>query len=491
MDKHGCDWQALGVRPGELLGGRYRIEGTVGAGGMGVVIAARQVLLDEKVAIKVLHPRLRSDARAAERFVREAKAATRIRSDHVARVLDVAILEDGTPYIVMEYLEGSDLAGILAERGRFSVEQAVDLVLQVCVAVAEAHRAGIVHRDLKPSNLFCVPRRDGGMAVKVLDFGISKVDGKNTPAPITTLTGSLMGSPHYMSPEQMQSSREVDGRSDIWALGVILYQLLVGSVPFAGTTITDVAIRVATQMPAPLGQRRPDVAPGLEAAILRCLEKEPGARYATVAELAAALARWGPARTRTLMEHLDDRSPYGALQGSSEKAASLDAAALEPTLGEFQTIAPLERGGPLARRGTRILVALSAAVGVMACCAVFLRGTVRARPNPETLEPGQTSPPQFESQRGPSGLSPEPFDLPAPEVSHVEAATFAEAREKSSKPNPAITHSAVRSNGPRAAPQTSGSAAVAPTSERAATSCNPPYFVDAQGNRVFRAECVR
>ena len=243
------DWPdtAFGVREGDILAGKYRVSGIIGSGGMGVVVAAHHIHLDEKVAIKVLHPNVLGMAEAVDRFVREARAVVRIRSEHVVRVSDVDRLPNGSPYMVMEYLNGLDLAAWIEKRGALEVEQAVEFVLQACEAVADAHALGIVHRDLKPSNLFCVRSSDGRPFVKVLDFGISKALGTDTVSsePGITGTNAMLGSPLYMSPEQMRASRDVDARTDIWSIGVILYELLAGKVPFEGSAIPEVCVRIS------------------------------------------------------------------------------------------------------------------------------------------------------------------------------------------------------------------------------------------------------
>jgi serine/threonine protein kinase len=296
------DQPDIGVRPGDVLAGKYQVERVLGAGGMGVVVAAHHVQLDTKVAIKFLLPHMLFNGEAVARFAREAKAAVKITSEHVARVIDVGTLETGAPYMVMEYLEGGDLAAWLQQRGPLPMEQAVEFVLHACVAVAEAHGLGIVHRDLKPANLFCIRRPDGQLSVKVLDFGISKLTGtgrgSEPPGMSVTKTSAIMGSPLYMSPEQMQSAKTADAQSDIWALGVILYELLAGRVPFDGENLAEVAVKVAMQPPAPLRSYRPEVPPGLEAVVLKCLERERRSRYPNVAELAIALAEFAPKRAR-------------------------------------------------------------------------------------------------------------------------------------------------------------------------------------------------
>ncbi|MGC4091034.1 MAG: serine/threonine-protein kinase [Polyangiaceae bacterium] len=232
---------------GQILAGKYRIDRVLGTGGMGMVVAARHIVLDERVAIKFLLPDALSSDEAVARFEREARAAVRIKSEHVVRVTDVGRLESGAPYMVMEYLDGEDLSNWLRLRGPLPVEQAVDFVLQACVALADAHSVGIIHRDLKPGNLFCVRRSDGQLVIKVLDFGISKLtEAARVSEPggfSVTKTAAVMGSPLYMSPEQVQSAKDVDARSDIWGLGVVMFELLTGVGPFLGEAFGELAIK--------------------------------------------------------------------------------------------------------------------------------------------------------------------------------------------------------------------------------------------------------
>jgi len=287
------------IQPGAMLAGRYRIGRMLGSGGMGAVFAAEHVDLSEPVAIKVLlnDGSTQASAEALSRFMREAWAASKIKSEYVARVNDLGRLANGTPYIVMEYLDGNDLEAQLRTDGPLAIELAVELVLQACEALAEAHVLGIFHRDLKPSNLFCVQRSDGLMAVKLLDFGISKISRASTETdPRLTSTATTLGTPLYMSPEQMRSGRLADERSDIWSLGVILYELLSGHVPFSADNLADLAVKIATETPTPLSEARAEVPVELSQAIARCLDKERSQRFANVAELARALAPFGPSR---------------------------------------------------------------------------------------------------------------------------------------------------------------------------------------------------
>ncbi len=275
------------VAVGTMLAGKYRVDGILGAGGMGIVVAATHEELEQRVAIKFLLAGGVTNADLVNRFVREGKSASRLKSEHVAKVIDVGRLEDGAPYIVMEYLEGDDLGALLRRDGPFPVDLAARYVLQAIEAIAEAHAAKIIHRDLKPANLFLTRRVNGDPLVKVLDFGVSKaLDGTHMAL---TRSQSLLGSPLYMSPEQMRSSKNVDTRADIWSLGVILYELLTGRYPFESETVPGLVFQVTMQDPTPPREHRPEIPPDIEAVILRCLSKSAEGRYANVAELAHAL----------------------------------------------------------------------------------------------------------------------------------------------------------------------------------------------------------
>jgi serine/threonine-protein kinase len=324
-----------GAGIGDVVDTKYRVESVLGAGGMGIVVAARHIQLGHTVAIKFLRPEALQDGAAASRFLREARAAVAITSEHVARVLDLGTLPTGSPYIVMEHLLGHDLSVALQESGPFAVSDAVGAVLQACEALAEAHARGIVHRDLKPSNLFVVRRVDGSALVKVLDFGISRAPELGTAGgshPSLTKSGFMIGSPAYMSPEQIRNAKSVDARADVWALGVILYELLSGTPPFAGETLGEVLAKVIADPPLPLRDARPEVPEGLAQLIGRCLERDPARRVQSVAELAAALRSFAGSGQPVFVP---------PVAGTSPKAESATAQTPEPSLE-----ASTERGTP-------------------------------------------------------------------------------------------------------------------------------------------------
>jgi eukaryotic-like serine/threonine-protein kinase len=291
------------VQPGTVLAGKYRVERILGQGGMGVVVAATHLQLDKRVALKFLLPEVSKNRELVARFSNEARAAGKIQSEHVAKMLDVGALEDGAPYLVMEYLEGSDLAAVLRARGALPGQEAIGYVLQACEALAEAHVAGIVHRDLKPANLFLTSRADGSPCIKVLDFGISKAALAGAEGGLTQ-TSAMMGSPNYMAPEQLRSARHVDARADIWALGITLHELLTGEVAFQAESVAELYVYILQNPPAPLRLRRPEAPPGVEAIIFRCLEKDPNRRFANVGELAAALGEFARPEARISVERI-------------------------------------------------------------------------------------------------------------------------------------------------------------------------------------------
>ncbi|HEX4517898.1 MAG TPA: serine/threonine-protein kinase [Polyangiaceae bacterium] len=280
------------VSVGDVLADKYRVEEVIGVGGMGVVVGARHIELDTHVALKFMLPEHLDNEEAVARFLREGKAAARLRGEHVARVTDVGKLASGAPYMVMEYLEGFDLGALAKKEIRPTMAEACLYIFQACDALDEAHAAGIVHRDIKPSNLFLTKTPKGEPCVKVVDFGISKLQPSGDAASNmhVTRTAAVFGSPLYMSPEQMRSSRDVDARADVWSLGATLYELLTGAVPFTGESVIDLAMRITQDPVAPPSSVAPSIPKELDAIVVKCLEKEPKDRFQTVRELGDVLA---------------------------------------------------------------------------------------------------------------------------------------------------------------------------------------------------------
>jgi serine/threonine-protein kinase len=278
---------------GSVVAGKYVIERVIGEGGLGMVVAARHLQLEQRVAIKYLLPATLKSPSLVERFVREGRLAASIKSEHVVRIYDVGTLPTGEPYMVMEYLAGSDLRS-LVKGGPLPAGDAVDYLLQACEALAEAHLAGIVHRDLKPENFFLAFGPAGTTSIKLLDFGISKLNDTDVSKgqPLTTDT-ERFGTPSYMSPEQLRAAGKVDIRADIWSLGVVLFELLTGRRPFEGTTFPQICTSIVTAPPLALRELLPDAPAALEAVILRCLEKDAQSRFQDVGELAQTLALFG------------------------------------------------------------------------------------------------------------------------------------------------------------------------------------------------------
>jgi serine/threonine protein kinase len=343
------------VQPGDVLVGKYRVERVLGAGGMGVVVEATHLLLSERVALKFLLPHALGDEAANARFLREAQAAARIKSNHVARVTDVGELRTGSPYIVMEFLEGQSLDELFEADGRLEVELACELTLQACEGLAAAHAVGVIHRDVKPSNLFVTKANDGSTQLKVLDFGISKVlQPANSLIDQLTQTQVTMGSPLFMSPEQMRSSRGVDARSDVWSLGIVLYEALTGRSPFDADSLPQLCAMVLEGECTPISELLPQLPPQLAEAIMRCLCTAPDDRFQNVAEMAQALAPFGgpegsarAARCQRIL-HGQSQDSLAPAKGSSQSPTLNSEPALPTKTGTtFERTAPPSSGRQL------------------------------------------------------------------------------------------------------------------------------------------------
>ena len=283
----------LGRFVGATVAGKYRIERLLGRGGMGAVFAAQNTAIGKRVALKFLSAEAARDRDAARRFQREAQAASMIESEHIVQVFDSGTTDDGLPFLVMEHLSGEDLRAKLTRERELGVSEAVAIALQVLRALVRAHAAGIIHRDLKPDNVFLCARDDGSMLVKLVDFGISKLE-RGTMSERLTRRGTVLGSAHYMSPEQAQASDDVDQRSDLYGVGAMLFEMLAGRPPHVGTTLESVLVAICTQTAPSIQSFRPDVGRELSEAVARALEREPSARFATAAAMRDALEAVGP-----------------------------------------------------------------------------------------------------------------------------------------------------------------------------------------------------
>jgi len=399
--------------PGTLLAHKYRIEGVLGAGGMGVVLAARHVQLEERVAVKLLHPNVARGPGAIDRFLREARVAKRLRGEHVVRIHDLGTRADGLPFIVMEYLEGCDLGSLLRDRGAIPIADAVDFVLQACAGIAEAHSIGVVHRDLKPPNLFLTTRVDRTPCVKVLDFGISKVlrhggaggamvlddtvppsshdvaagaktaweladtvrsaeqHGCGRRGADATGTHAIMGSPRYMAPEQIRCARDVDARADIWSLGVILYELMSGVLPFDADNLEHLHGAVLGHRARPL-RTVCAVPPALEHAIETCLAKRTSDRFQDVHAFARAIAPFASDEGRSSAESI-------ARMTRAQRSESLSGA------GSLTKMAAIAVAPPW-RHGWRIMTALAAlALFVAGAAGSMRRSRIDGAGDTETL----------------------------------------------------------------------------------------------------------
>ncbi len=384
----------LAFAPGEVLAGKFKVVKVLGAGGMGVVIEAEHLLLERRVALKFMGPELMADPEATARFLREAKAASLIPNEHVVKILDVDSLADGTPYIVMERLYGHDLASVIEREGRLEASRAVGYVLEAMEALAHAHAKGIVHRDLKPANLFLANREDGTTLVKVLDFGIAKSQDANGQSAGVTTSRTVLGSPRYMAPEQMQSAKAADMRADVWALGTILFELVSGRPAFEGETLAALTVAICAGPPPSLASAFPSVPEALDRAVSACLSRPLEGRFPNVAALATALAPLAPASSQGSVDRIVALFP----SGPSAPASVPPARAVSVPPSAAATTGATEGTHASSRR----------AVAVVAVAALFLAGGLGIR---RSLSGSHAEPSPSSSVSAPSLLSAEPSHL--------------------------------------------------------------------------------
>jgi len=399
--------------PGTLLAGKFRIIQRLGEGGMGSVYEIEHEITKHRRALKMLHSQMAALPSIVERFLREASAAGRVGNPHIAETFDAGILETGEPYLVMELLRGEPLSSRIA-RGRLLVHEVVDLIGQACVGVAAAHAAGIVHRDLKPDNLFVIDI-DGKPFIKILDFGISKFDHATTGGMALTKEGAAMGTPYYMSPEQIRGLSNLDARADIYALGVILYECLSGKRPFESDVLTHLAILIHAGECEPIERLRQDLPPGFAELVRQAMQSDRDKRIATAAELRAKLERYGQISFRT-QTHISSLPPPSMVPARSVAMATSGVGV------SMQTPPPV----PGSKRG--LLLGGLAAVG-----ALLVGGALFALRSPSS--PSAASAPSSTGAEATTAVKAEP--LPAHSGGAEPPPTAAVATENAEPPPPA------------------------------------------------------
>ncbi len=414
---------SIPLKIGDVVADAYHVERVVGVGGMAVVAVASHVSQRHRVAIKMLLPATASSAEVVKRFEREQRTLMQLHSEHTLRIYGAGN-HGNHPYMLVEYLEGSDLAELLKNQGPVPIETAVEYILQACHAIAEAHSLGITHRDLKPGNLFLTRRTDGSPCLKVLDFGISKVTdtGPSSQEATLTRTKAVMGSPFYMSPEQMISARNVDARTDIWSLGITLHELLTKTLPFAANTAKQVCARILGDKPTPLRKIRPMYPQGLEETVLRCLQRRPEERFANIADFATQLAEFGPEHSRyavTAIYELVQPSELQTQPGTPDALLASD----QPDPGDTTIYLEGSREQPRGRSWPALLFGLATfAVGTGVGWVLSLptdpTRSVAATPaaEPDQAPPKQTSTAPVHAQQTAelTAAPPEPIDLDEP-----------------------------------------------------------------------------
>jgi len=409
-----------GIAPGRILGGRYQLDECIGSGGMGTIYRARRLHIGDTVAVKILRPEVVENEISRERFHREARAAALLHHPNAVVIHDVGEDADGTAYIVMELLEGLNLRQVLSEQRTLTPERAYGIIRQACAALEAAHRRGIIHRDVKPDNIILLDSHDDADHIKILDFGIAKLRDKaiDTLSLEKSLTsvGTVIGTPNYMSPEQCQGET-VDARSDIYSLGVVLYEMLTGALPFTAKTPTGVAIKHVTEHPKRPAELRPGLDLAIDRVVLRALEKDPAARHQTALELArdfeAAVKAGASSRERA-------EAPTKEIGSTSFATTAIPAAVNTGSQARsFETqVAPTPAAFPASRRSRLPLV-----IGASSLALILLAGlgwwyaksrkASKATPRTETAAAVQPTPAETAqpapspSATGPAIIAPE------------------------------------------------------------------------------------
>jgi eukaryotic-like serine/threonine-protein kinase len=384
-------------RIGAVLAGKYEVERVLGAGAMGVVVAAQHRLLRQTVALKLISGSRETRTTAVARFTREARAIAGLASDHIVRILDFGLLDEGTPFMVMQYLPGRDLASeVRARGGKLPQVEAVDHVIHACAGLAIAHGAGIVHRDIKPGNLLLTTRANGEPLVVIVDFGISKTLQSEEELSLT-LSQTTLGSPLYMSPEQIRDSKTVDARTDIWSLGVVLRFLLTGKHAFTAGDASGVLAAVIADEPAPMRADVPEIDPGLESVVSRCLEKKAAFRYGSAAALAEALAPYASEAGGALARGIPGVRIGSALT-EARRTEGMEATGAVLRAHDVGTFASMTGTPRRSLRSTGRLPAVIGTAAALACAAAIGITVLRAHPAVE-------EPAALMREPGPAGLS--------------------------------------------------------------------------------------
>ncbi|MGK4004261.1 protein kinase [Sorangium sp. So ce1036] len=482
------------AQPGELIAAKYRVERVMAIGGMGVVLAARNEDLDQQVAIKILRQDALANQEAVARFLREARTAARLQGEHVARVFDVGTTEGGVPFMVMEFLSGLDLQQVIDTRGPLPVQDAVDYVLQALEAVAEAHAAGVVHRDIKPSNLFLAEHADGTRRIKVLDFGISKGQGLDSPAePGLTSTKQVMGSPGYMSPEQMMTPRSVDGRADVWSFGVLLYTLVTGEPPFQGETVAAVMANILHQPVPRLRDKRSDAPATLERIVARCLERDVNARYANVGKLAQALEPLGSSFAKLSTSRI--QSAIGAASPAGQTLLNAKGAEESDSLSGASWTRTNLRGR--SRRRLLVAAGVTCVLAGVVTAAVWLIAGPRGAPDTSgpvaAREPERASPSAVSSGAPLGAASPSaPSAVPGTaEAASPAAPGPAPSAASSTTPGPAPSAASSTPPGPAPSAASSTPPGPAPSAAPGGTAASSPPRASSSGAPLRPAPAPR